>query len=143
MINITTEEVRIYARVSDIKLKKDGERRQDVDRQVEKLTAFAERAGWKVIKVYKDDGISAYKDDYSSRPAFSQMMKDIKAHYAKRILVEDMTRWYRRLEEGLRTLRVASDFNCTITSTQEGEIEATLQDKEEDGKNETKEKERA
>lgn len=115
----------IYARVSDVKLKEDGERRQDVNRQIDKLTEFANRAGWEITKIYKDDGKSAYKDDYSSRPAFSQMMRDIKAHYVKRVLVEDMTRWFRRLEEGLRTLRKASDFNCTVTSTQEGEIDVT------------------
>ncbi len=117
--------VAIYARVSDDKLTVEGERCQDIERQVEKLKSFAERAEWEVERIYRDDGKSAYKDDYASRPAFTQMMREIKGHHVKRVLVEDMTRWFRRLEEGLRTLREAAECGCTVTSAMEGEVDVT------------------
>ncbi|MCP4646461.1 MAG: recombinase family protein [bacterium] len=118
----------IYCRGSDDKLTKDGERCQDIERQVEKLKAFAERADWEITKIYRDDGKSAYRDDYQVRPEFCQLMRDIKRRHVQRVLVEDLSRWFRRLEEGLRTLREASTCGCTVTSTQEGEIDVTAVD---------------
>lgn len=115
----------LYARVSDEKLKDDKSRRQDIQRQVDKLLAYASIQGWKVAEVYADDGKSAYKDDYQSRPAFSHLLRAIRARWVQRVLVEDLSRWSRRLEEGLRTLREASESGCTVTSTLEGEVDVT------------------
>ena len=119
----------IYARVSDIKLKEDGERRQDVNRQVEKIKAWMETGEWlkeDTLEVYIDDGKSAFQDDYSSRPAFCKLLRDIKSRQIKRVFIEDLTRWSRRVEDGLRTIRIATENNCTVTSLAEGEIDTTL-----------------
>ena len=120
----------IYARVSDDKIMEDGSRRQDVNRQVEKIKAWLNQGQWGQyeLEIYLDDGKSAFKDDYSSRPAFCKLIKDIRSRQVQRVFVEDLTRWSRRIEEGLRTMREAHNCGCTVTSLGEGEIDITIPD---------------
>lgn len=117
----------VYARVSDDKLTEQGERFQDVQRQVEKLKAYALAFKYEPdqVMVFIDDGLSAFKDDYQSRPAFVKMLREIKGRHINRVFVENLDRWSRRLEDGLKTLKDASEADCTITSIHEGEIEIT------------------
>ena len=118
--------VAIYARVSDDKLQEDGSRRQDVRRQVEKLTPLAKALfPGQRLSVYVDDSKSAYREDYSSRPEFCRMLREVRAHRVSRVLVESLDRWARRIEDGLRTMREASEAGCTVTSAAEGEIDIT------------------
>lgn len=114
-----------YIRVSDQKLKTDGARRQDVERQKEKITAFSKAMNWGTPEFYCDDGISAFKEDYNSRPDFVRMLNEIRANRIQRVIVEDLTRWSRRLEDGIKTLKEASE-KATITSMAEGEVNTTL-----------------
>jgi DNA invertase Pin-like site-specific DNA recombinase len=111
----------IYARVSDDKLKSDGQRRQDVMRQVEMLK---KRAGKKPL-IFIDDGLSAFKEDYNSRPAFLKLMREIRANRVHRVWIESLDRWSRRIEDGLRTLKEAAEYNCTVSSIAEGEADIT------------------
>jgi len=120
--------VAIYCRVSDDKLKGDGDRRQDIERQISKLSMICEIQGWKEPVIFKDDGLSAFKDDYQSRPAFVNLLREIRARRIQRVLIEDLTRWSRRIEDGLRTMKEASDYGCTVTSSAEGEIDVTIPD---------------
>lgn len=113
-----------YVRVSDQKLKTDGDRRQDIDRQKQKISKFCESMGWGTPEFYSDDGISAYKEDYNSRPSFCRMLREVRANRIKRIVVEDLTRWARRIEDGLKTMREVSE-KCTVTSMSEGEVYTT------------------
>jgi len=115
-----------YIRVSDQKLKTDGERRQDINRQKDKIMKFSESMGWERPVFFSDDGISAYKEDYNSRPNFVKMLHEIRARRLNRVIVEDLTRWSRRIEDGLKTVREATESGCTITSMAEGEIQITL-----------------
>ena len=80
---------------------------------------------WGIPEFYSDDGISAYKDDYNSRPAFLKMLREVKANRIQRIVIEDLTRWSRLIEDGLRTLREVTK-KCKVTSMHEGEIEITI-----------------
>ena len=116
-----------YVRVSDQKLKTDGQRRQDIDRQKEKITKFCIGMDWTTPEFFCDDGISAYKEDYNSRPAFCKMLREVRANRIQRIVVEDLTRWSRRIEDGLKTMREVSS-KCTVTSMAEGEVDITLPD---------------
>lgn len=120
--------IAIYARVSDDKLTDEGLRRQDVNRQIEKIRTWINLAPElkdMEIEVFCDDGKSAFKEDYSSRPAFCELRKKIFQRQIKRVIVEDLSRWSRRLEEGLRTMKEAYECGCTITSLAEGEVEVT------------------
>lgn len=116
-----------YIRVSDQKLKTDGDRRQDVNRQKDKIILFAKSMGWQELIFFCDDGLSAFKEDYNSRPEFCKMLREIRANRIQRVIVEDLTRWSRRIEDGLKTMREASE-KATITSMAEGEVDITLPD---------------
>src|SRR3989344_4513706 len=93
-----------YSRVSDDKKKTDGERRQDINRQKEKIKAYCKTMELSDPIFFIDDGLSAYKDDYNSRPDFLKMLREVKANRVKIIIIEDITRWSRRIEDGLKTL---------------------------------------
>lgn len=118
--------IALYARVSDDKLTGDGERRQDVQRQVEHLTPIA-RALWPEAEIehFIDDGLSAFKDDYNSRPEFCRLLREVRAHRVQRVVVESLDRWARRIEDGLKTMREASEAGATVTSAAEGECDIT------------------
>lgn len=114
-----------YIRVSDQKLKTDGERRQDINRQKEKIKLFCKNMQWSEPIFFADDGVSAYKEDYNSRPEFCRLLREVRANRVQRIIVEDLTRWSRRIEDGLKTMREVSK-KATVTSMAEGEIDTTL-----------------
>lgn len=118
--------VALYARVSDDKLQEDGSRRQDVERQLDKLRPFAVTMfpGAEIV-TFVDDGKSAFKEDYNSRPEFLRMLREIRARRVQRVLVESLDRWARRVEDGLKTLREASEYGATVTSAAEGECDIT------------------
>lgn len=113
-----------YVRVSDDKLKSDGERRQDVNRQIEKINKFHEAREWPEPEFFIDDGVSAFKEDYNSRPEFLRMLREIRANRKKRITIEELERWSRRIEDGLKTMREIAD-KCTVTSIAQGECDQT------------------
>lgn len=115
----------IYARVSDDKKKSDGERRQDINRQLEVLRQFLKSKGINEWSEYIDDGKSAFTDDLNQRPAFKKLRIDWLRFHIKEIYIEDMTRFSRNLEMGIQWLKELSDNNIQLTSIKEGEIEAT------------------
>lgn len=123
--------VALYVRVSDDKLKEDGQRRQDINRQVDHLRPYANafldiNSSWdQEILIFKDDGKSAFKEDYQSRPEFLRLLREAKAHRVQRVYVESLDRWARRVRDGLETLEQASEAGCTVVSIAEGEIDWT------------------
>lgn len=117
--------VAIYARVSDDKKKEDGTRRQDVERQVEKITSFLKNRGMTEFRVYKDDGKSAYTEDFNHRTQFKQLLNDCRRGYVKQIYIEDMTRFSRNLSLGLSWMKELSELGVELISLSEGELEAT------------------
>ena len=119
--------VAVYARVSGLKRVEGGDRRQDVQRQIELLEPYVkmwleQNPTWEKGEVYVDDGLSAFKEDYQSRPAFLKMMREIKAHRIQRVYVEALDRWSRRVIEGLTTLKETAGCGCTVVSMAEGEV---------------------
>ncbi len=117
--------VAIYVRVSDTKKKPDGERRQDVNRQIEVIESYLKRAGIKEWKVYCDDGKSAYTEDINQRPAFKQLMNDCLRHFINEIYIEDITRFSRNLTTGIKWLSKLSELGVEIISLKEGQLEYT------------------
>jgi len=116
--------VAIYCRVSDDKKKADGERRQDVNRQIQLLKDFAKKYN-EEVEVYLDDGISAFTEDWNGRPAFKRLFSDCRRKYIQKIYIEDMTRFSRRLDIGLPLLRELGDLNVHLVSIKEGELDVT------------------
>lgn len=114
-----------YCRVSDDKLKSDGEKRQDIDRQVQKIKNHCQTLQLPEPIFFIDDGLSAYKDDYNSRPEFCRMLREIRANRVQHIIIEDITRWSRRIEDGLKTLNQVT-AKCKVTSLAEGDLGVTI-----------------
>jgi DNA invertase Pin-like site-specific DNA recombinase len=119
--------VAIYARVSDDKKKSDGDRRQDVNRQIELLSNYyiAKGTNKAEIEAYCDDGKSAYTEDWNSRPDFKRLFNDARRHHIQEIAMEDMTRFSRRLDIGLPLLKELGNLNVHLISLKEGELEVT------------------
>lgn len=115
----------IYSRVSDDKKKSDGERRQDIDRQIGLIRDHLKLKGIEQCKIYADDGRSAFTDDLNQRPQFKQLLNDCRRHYIKEIFIEDMTRFSRNLSLGLQWLKELGEIGINIISLKEGEIEIT------------------
>ena len=117
----------IYARVSDVKKKQDGERRQDISRQVEMLVNHYLKQGLKreEIAIYQDDGKSAYTDDLNQRPDFKRLLNDCRRHYISEFAIEDMTRFSRNLSMGIGWIKELGTLNVNIISMREGEIDCT------------------
>lgn len=83
----------IYARISQDRAGDEA----GVDRQVADCQALAQRLGWKVSAVYKDDDISAYSG--KRRPAYEQMIEAISAHAHDAVLVYHSDRLHRQPRE--------------------------------------------
>ena len=115
----------IYARVSDDKKKSDGERRQDINRQVELIKEHLKFKGIKQFKVYTDDGKSAFTDDLNQRTAFKQLLNDCRRHFIKEVYIEDLTRFSRNLPLGLQWLKELGELSVQVISLKEGELEVT------------------
>jgi len=113
--------VAIYARVSDAKLTETGERRQDIQRQIDRLRPYA---GRKPL-IFRDDDRSAWHEAPVNRPEFHRLMREIRANRVQKVYVEILDRWSRDVVVGLTTLREAAEHHCTITSILEGEIDVT------------------
>ena len=118
-------EIAAYIRVSDQKLTDEGLRRQDINRQKDKIKKYCLMMQLDEPIFFCDDALSAFKDDYSSRPEFIKLLNEVRANRVKHIIVEDMTRWSRRIEDGLKTLKEVTN-KASVTSLAEGELGVTI-----------------
>ena len=109
----------IYARVSTS--------RQKVDLQLEELKKLIQRSGWKLYKVYVDEGFSG-KD--TNRPAFNEMMIAAQRREFEILTVWKFDRLSRSLKDLVTTLEeldsLGIDFisheNHLDTSTPSGKL---------------------
>ena len=92
MIMSTTKgaSVALYLRVST-----DG---QTVANQRRELEDMAKRAGWKIVEVYQDKGISGAKGR-NGRPELDRMLNDATRRRFKKLLVWDLSRLGRSLRD--------------------------------------------
>ena len=74
---------------------------------------------------YIDDGKSAFTEDWNSRPQFKQLFNDCRRRFVQTIIIEDMTRFSRRLDIGLPLLKELGELGVHLISLKEGELEVT------------------
>jgi DNA invertase Pin-like site-specific DNA recombinase len=67
-----------------------------VDSQENELRVFAERRGWSVYKVYRDQGVSGAKE---RRPALDQLMKDCRQRKVDVVAVWKFDRFARSVKQ--------------------------------------------
>jgi DNA invertase Pin-like site-specific DNA recombinase len=71
---------------------------QTVANQRRELEDMAKRAGWKIVEVYQDKGISGAKGR-NGRPALDRMLNDATRRHFKKLLVWDLSRLGRSLRD--------------------------------------------
>jgi site-specific DNA recombinase len=105
--------ISIYIRVSTEDQAKEG---YSLEVQREYLESFAKREGYEVIKVYCDDGISAYS---TRREALQQLLKDAKQKNFDLVLVYKIDRFSRNLKDLLNLVDELLSFGVGFKSATE------------------------
>ena len=100
----------IYIRVSTtMQIDRDSLKVQE-----DMLRAYCKNNKFKVYKVYKDAGYSAKKD--SNRPAFNELINDIKAKKIQLVLVTKIDRISRSLQDLLNFIHFFHENDVSFTS---------------------------
>ncbi len=116
MSNSTPSKKRVaalYDRVSTMMQASEG---FSLESQVEDMTAFCHRKGWKIYKVYEDAGYSAR---LGNRPALQAMLDDVRTGKVDVVVVYDLSRFFRKLETLLSTLKILRDYGVEFISIKE------------------------
>jgi DNA invertase Pin-like site-specific DNA recombinase len=103
--------VAIYLRVSTSK--------EDTDNQRRDLEMVAERSGWKVVKIYEDNGISGAKGR-DQRPGLDAMMKAVNAKKFDMVASWSVDRLGRSLTDLLGILQELRDKGVDLFLHQQG-----------------------
>jgi len=103
----------LYIRVSTEDQAKEG---YSLEVQREYLESFAEREGYKVFKVYCDDGISAYS---TRRPALQELLEEAKERKFDLVLVYKIDRFSRNLKDLLNLVDELSTYGVGFKSATE------------------------
>lgn len=105
--------VAIYIRVST---KKQVEEGYSLDAQLERLTKLCETNGYIIYKIYTDEGKSG-KD--TNRPAFQDMMKDMRNKEFDKILVMKLDRISRSVIDLELMIKEMQQYNVEFESSSE------------------------
>lgn len=98
----------IYKRVSTLDQKREG---FSLGEQEEKLKEFRKFKGYEIYKVYADEGISAKND---KRPAYQEMMRDVKDKKINVIVAFKLDRLTRSVYDIEKLMKFVNDNDCDI-----------------------------
>ena len=98
----------IYKRVSTLDQKREG---FSLPEQEEKLREFCKFNGYDIYKVYEDAGISAKND---KRPAYQEMIQDIKDKKINVIVAFKLDRLTRSVYDIEKLMKFVNDNDCDI-----------------------------
>ena len=101
--------VAIYTRVSTTDQAREG---HSLEEQEKRLRAMCEAKNYKVYKVYTDAGISGKSAD--NRPAYQQMMKDMKKGKFNLIMAYKMDRLSRSVIDFENFFNDIKKYNCEV-----------------------------
>ena len=102
----------IYARVSSI-----GDR-QDTQRQVSDLTAYASRNGWEVVNVFEEHISGAKKNQ--ERPVLVECLDFCISHSIDTLLLSELSRLGRSTWEVLENVKWCRDHHLNVVFQKEG-----------------------
>ena len=106
-----TEEKRIagiYVRVSTEEQSREG---FSLKEQEERLKGFCNFKRYEIYKIYKDAGISAKND---KRPAYQEMMSDVKSKNINVIVAFKLDRLTRSVYDIEKLMKTVNDYECDI-----------------------------
>jgi len=95
--------VAIYARLS----KDTSGVSENVEIQIQECKAHARSMGYRIAGIFSDNDISASKYSKKPRPGYQTMLTAIGRNTVEAILITEMPRLYRRMEELLEVIRLA------------------------------------
>ncbi|MEM4381645.1 MAG: recombinase family protein [Candidatus Caldarchaeum sp.] len=101
-----------YARVSTIK---QIEAPGGIKAQVDKLKRFCQMQGWQLLKVFKDEGVSALDE----RPSFNQLMKAIANKEADAVIVTRLDRLGRSVLDLVSTVTEFQRQGCQFIAIEQ------------------------
>ena len=109
--------VAIYARLS----RDNSGISENIDIQIMECRGHAREQGWAVVGVFSDNDISASKFSTKPRPGYNTLITALKNDGIEAILVVEMSRLYRRIEELLELIKLAESTSLNhIVATEEG-----------------------
>ncbi len=111
------EDVGVYVRISSDVL---GEG-LGVARQEQDCRALAEREGWHVREVYVDNDVSAFSGRV--RPAYDQMLADIKAGFINAVVTWHADRLHRSPKELEAFIDLIEATGCSVETVQSGRVD--------------------
>jgi site-specific DNA recombinase len=106
----------IYARISE-----DHERAESVPTQIANGTKYAERMGWEVVCVFKDEGRSGYTGEF--RPGFEDMLNYLGQGRAEVLLTRHHDRLTRNPDDFARLMQVCGKAKIKISLYTGGELD--------------------
>ena len=92
--------------------------------QEEVLTQYALAHGFKIVKIYRDEGHSARKPALK-RKVMQELLEDVKAGKIDRILFIKLDRWFRNVREYHKIQEILEAHNVTWQATMEDYSTAT------------------
>ena len=98
----------IYVRVSTEEQSREGFSLQE---QEERLKEFCKFKRYNIYKVYKDAGISAKND---KRPAYQELMNDVKNKNVNVIVAYKLDRLTRSVFDIEKLMKIVNDYECDI-----------------------------
>ena len=107
-MNIGTKIAGIYIRVSTFDQAREG---FSLPEQEEKLKEFCNYKGYEIYKIYKDAGISA-KDD--KRPAYQQMIEDVKSKKINVVVALKLDRITRSVYDVEKLMKILNEYDCDL-----------------------------
>ena len=106
----------IYARISE-----DHERAESVPTQIANGTRHAERMGWDVSRVFKDEGRSGFTGEF--RPGFEDMLNYLGTGQADVLIARHHDRLTRNPEDFARLMQVCGKSKIKISLYTGGELD--------------------
>lgn len=107
-MNIDAKIAGIYIRVSTFDQAREG---FSLPEQEEKLKEFCNYKGYEIYKIYKDAGISA-KDD--KRPAYQQMIEDVKSKKINVVVALKLDRITRSVYDVEKLMKILNEYDCDL-----------------------------
>ena len=98
----------IYIRVSTLDQAREG---FSLPEQKDKLTGFCKEKGYEIYKIYADEGISAKND---KRPAYQQMMNDVKNGTINVIVALKLDRLTRSVYDVEKLMKILEKYDCDL-----------------------------
>jgi site-specific DNA recombinase len=106
----------IYCRLSQDRSGKSP----NIEIQRAECADYAAQKGWEIVGTFSDDDISASRYSTKARPGYGALLSSIRTGEVDVVLVTEMPRLYRRLEELLELLHLAEQTPLRGIETSDG-----------------------